>query len=231
MHTPVFGQNPGFPSSIHTAPPEISSYHAARLMSWRKVGVVVVVRDHQPVGIVTDRDLATRVLGNGLDARSIRIGRVMTAPVVTIKTDASDEQILQQMLRSRVRQIPLVDNMGSLIGMAALEISGDGRAEMAVVRSTVLVPMVKRKRLRRLAFRLKQNMAANLRWIGATVALAAIGGIVSLFASGYWTTLTSSSKTASSSQIASPHLTEGGRSDDSSKLRLPEPGPSPASRK
>ena len=225
MNTPVFGQNPGFPSSIHTAPPDISAYDAARMMGWRKVGVIVVVRDHQPVGIVTDRDLATRVLGNGWDARSVRIGRVMTTPIVTMKKDESDEQILERMHRSRVRQIPLVDGAGSLIGLAALEASGDGRAGMTVVRSTVLVPMVKRKRWRRLIFRLRQDVVANLRWIGATVALAAIGGVVSLVAAGYWTPW-APQKTVSSSQVAPSHSAE--RSSDSSKPQFVEPLPSQA---
>jgi CBS domain-containing protein len=223
MNTPVFGQNPGFPSSIHTAPSDISAYDAARLMGWRKVGVIVVVRDHQPVGIVTDREVTTRVIGNGLDARSVRVGRVMTTPMVTMKQDESDERILERMHRSRVRQIPLVDGAGCLTGLAALEASGDGRAGMAVVRSTVLVPMVKRRRWRRLAFRLRQDVVVNLRWIGATVALAAIGGVVSLVAVGYWTPW-APQKPASSGQVAPPHVAE--RSGDSSKPQFVEPLPS-----
>jgi CBS domain-containing protein len=229
MNTPVFGQNPGFPLSVHTAPPDISVYDAARLMGWRKVGVIVVVQGHQPVGVVTDRDLATRVLGNGLDARSVRVGRVMTKPLVFMKQEESDEQILDRMQRSRVRQVPLVDGAGNLIGLAALEATGDGRAGMAVVRSTQLVPMVKRKRWRRLAFRLKQETAVNLRWIGATMALAAIGGVVSLIAVGHWTPW-ASQKTEPSSQVAPPRAAAE-RPVESPKSRLAEPPSSQAASK
>jgi len=187
MNTSVFGHNPGFPVSVHTAPPNISIYDAARLMGWRNVGVIVVVKDHQPVGIVTDRDLATRGLGHGLDARSHRVARVMTTPILTMRADESDEHIAERMRHSRIRQIPLVDADGQLVGLAAVEESGDGSVSPAVVRSTVLIPMVKRKRWRRLVFRLKHDVAANLRWIGATVALAAVAGVVSLVAVGHWT--------------------------------------------
>ncbi len=69
-----------------------------------------------------------------------------------------------------------MDGTGHLIGLAALEASGDGWAGMAVVRSTMLVPMVKRKRWWRLVFRLKQEVVVNFRWIGTTVALAAVAG-------------------------------------------------------
>ena len=54
MNTPALSQSPGFPAAVHTAPPEVSVYEAARIMHWRKVGVVVVVQHHRPVGIVTD---------------------------------------------------------------------------------------------------------------------------------------------------------------------------------
>lgn len=222
MNTPVFGRSPGFPSSVHPAPPEISAYDAARLMAWRKIGVVVVVRDHQPIGIVTDRDLTTRVLGNGLDARSIRIGRVMTTPLVTIENNESDEHILQRLVRSGVRQIPLVDESGHLIGLAALEQSGDARGGQAVARSTVLVPMVKRKRWSRLVFRFKQNVAPNFRWIGATVALAAIGGVVSLLVGGHWNPWAPSNP-LSTSRAAPAHTAEIERSADSTKPHFNEP--------
>jgi CBS domain-containing protein len=185
MHTSALSQRPGFPSAVHTAPPEIPAHDAARLMAWRKVGAILVVEDHRPVGIITDRDLATRVLGNGLDARTIKIGRVMTAPVVTMKVEERDEDIRQRLMSSRIRQIPLVNGTGQVIALATYEPSGDGG--MVVVRSTVLLPMMKRKRWRRLVFGLQQDLAANLRWIAATVALAAIGGVVSLMAAGYWT--------------------------------------------
>ena len=95
----------------------------------------------------------------------------MTQPVVTMKKGKSDEQIFQHMLWSRVHQIPLLDGTGHRIGLAALEVTGDGGAGMAVVRLTMLVPIVTRKRWWRLVFRLKQEVVVNFRWIGTTVAL------------------------------------------------------------
>lgn len=190
MHTPAFSHSPGFPSAVHTAPPEVSVYDAARIMHWRKVGVVVIVKAHRPVGIVTDRDLATRVVADGLDPRSTPLGRVMTSPVVTIGADLSDEQIVRQMTQRQVRQVPLVDGVGHLVGLAGWtfteEPASAGSCGVAVTRSTALVPMVKRKKFRRMLYGFKQEVLLHLRWIGATVALAAIGAVISLIALGYW---------------------------------------------
>lgn len=190
METPAFSHSPGFPSAVHTAPPEVSVYDAARIMHWRKVGMVVVVKGHRPLGIVTDRDLATRVVANGLDPRSTTLARVMTAPVVTVGADASDEQIIRQLMQSQVRQLPMVDRAGHVVGVAAWTFTEDGTTARAfgaaVVRSTALVPMVKRRKLRRMLYGLKQEVLLHLRWIGATVALAAIGAAISLIAVGHW---------------------------------------------
>jgi len=76
MNTSVFGQNHGIYPSTRLRPTSLPTMRP-RLKGSRQVGVIVAVRGHQPVGIVIDRDLATRVLGTGLDAWSVRIGLAM----------------------------------------------------------------------------------------------------------------------------------------------------------
>ncbi len=209
MNTPAFSQSPGFSAAVHTAPPEVSVYDAARIMHWRKVGVVLVVRHHRPVGIVTDRDLTIRVVANGLDPRSTTLGRIMTAPLVTVAVEASDEQVLHVLAESLVRQVPLVDGEGNVAGLASWNLTdaanGSGPFGARLVRSTAMVPMVKRRKFRRVLFGLQQEVRQHARWIGATIALAAIGAVISLVAVGYWSPWRSAS-------VASLHVTESARS-------------------
>lgn len=227
MNTPALSQSPGFPAAVHTAPPEVSVYDAARIMHWRKVGVVVVVQHHRAVGIVTDRDLTTRVVANGLDSRSITLGRIMTAPVVTAAADASDEQVLNALAQSRVRQIPLIDDEGNVAGLAAwtLTEAGDGSHAFGarLVRSTAMVPMVKRRTFRRVLYGVQQEVRQHAGWIGATIALAAIGAVITLVAVGYWNLW-------SSAPIVSLRMSESGRSSKPSTVALPSPhvDPKPA---
>ena len=227
MNTPALSQSPGFPAAVHTAPPEVSVYDAARIMHWRKVGVVVVVQHHRPVGIVTDRDLTTRVVANGLDPRSTTLGRIMTAPLVTAAADASDEQVLNALVRSRVRQIPLIDGEGNVAGLAFWNLTetadGSGSFGARLVRSTAMVPMVKRRKFRRVLYGVQQEVRQHARWIGATIALAAIGAVISLVAVGYWSPW-------SLVPIVSLHATESSRSSQPSTVATPSPhaGPKPA---
>lgn len=227
MNTPAFSQSPGFPSAVHTAPPEVSVYDAARVMHWRKIGVVVIVQHHRPVGIVTDRDLTTRVVANGLDPRSTRLGRIMTAPLVTAAADASDEQVFQLLMQHRVRQIPLIDGAGNVSGLVAWTLTqglaGPGTASATLVRSTALVPMVKRQQFRRLLYGWVQEVRQHARWIGATVALAAVGAVISLIAAGHWNPWTPA-------PVVSLHLSESGRSSKpaTGTIQSPHADPKPA---
>jgi CBS domain-containing protein len=230
MNTPALSQSPGFSAAVHTAPPEVSVYDAARIMHWRKVGVVVVVQRHRPVGIVTDRDLTTRVMANGLDPRSTTLGRIMTAPLVTAAADAPDEQVLNALAQSRVRQIPLIDGEGNVAGLAAWNLTetaaGSGSFGATLVRSTAMVPMVKRRKFRRVLYGLQQEVRQHVRWIGATIALAAIGAVVSLVVVGHWNPW-------SSTPVVSLHVTESGRSSKSStgatQSPYADPKPAPSS--
>ena len=227
MNTPAMSQSPGFPAAVHTAPPEVSVYDAARIMHWRKVGVVVVVQHHRPVGIVTDRDLTTRVVANGLDPRSTTLGRIMTAPLVTAAAEASDEQVLHVLAQSLVRQIPLIDGEGNVAGLAAWTLTQGGGGSRAfgatLVRSTAMVPMMKRRTFRRVLYGVQQEVRQHARWIGATIALAAIGAVISLVVVGYWNPW-------SSAPIVSLHMSESGRSSKPSTVAPPSPhgDPKPA---
>ena len=227
MNTPALSQNPGFPAAVHTAPPEVSVYDAARIMHWRKIGVMVVVQHHRPVGIVTDRDLTTRVVANGLDPRSTTLGRIMTSPLVTAAAEASDEDVLRLLAQGRVRQIPLIDGEGNVAGLASWNLTetadGSGSFGARLVRSAAMVPMVKRRKFRRVLYGLQQEVRQHARWIGATIALAAVGAVISLVAVGYWNPW-------SSTPIVSLHMPESGRSGKSSAVAplSPHADPKPA---
>ena len=49
---------------------------------------MIVLRNGQPVGIVTERDFVYKVLAKGLDAKKMSIGEVMSSPLITVDPDA-----------------------------------------------------------------------------------------------------------------------------------------------
>lgn len=93
---------------------------AAELMKQHNVGVLPVVKDQTNkllAGIVTDRDLAVRVLADGRDPRNIKIEEIMSRKVVSCSPDDEYEHALEFMEQHRVRRVPCVTKSGQVVGI------------------------------------------------------------------------------------------------------------------
>ena len=103
-----------------TAPPETSVADLGRIMQENAVGSVLIVEDDEPVGIVTDRDLALEVVTKRLDFDT-QAADVMTRDPVTANEDTGVAELGEKMKRSSVRRIPIVDDEGKLTGIVTLD--------------------------------------------------------------------------------------------------------------
>lgn len=104
-----------------TAWPDDSIVNAAKLMSENKVGCIIIERDNEPIGIVTDRDLTVEVIAKGLDPETTSVSDVMTRDPVTAHKDTGVYQLSQRMREHGVRRMPIVDDRGELAGIVALD--------------------------------------------------------------------------------------------------------------
>jgi len=95
---------------------------AAKLMKVGNIGAIPVVENEQNrklVGIVTDRDLALHIVAEGRDARSTKVGAVMTGNVVTCLADDDLQKALDAMAMHQLRRIPVVDSTNKVVGIIA----------------------------------------------------------------------------------------------------------------
>lgn len=95
-------------------------YTVAQRMQSENIGALPVVANHNNkrlIGIITDRDLAVRVVGASQDATNTQVGNVMTPnPVVCQPTDSLDTTI-EIMAHNKIRRIPVVDDNGQVLGI------------------------------------------------------------------------------------------------------------------
>jgi CBS domain-containing protein len=102
--------------------PETPAREAARIMRDEDIGVVPVVEDESSrrlVGVVTDRDLAVRIVAEGRDADT-PVVEVMTASrLATVTPDVDVDDVMDAMAAEQVRRIPIVDERGSLVGIVS----------------------------------------------------------------------------------------------------------------
>lgn len=93
---------------------------AAKLMKSENVGSIPIVENgntQELIGIVTDRDLAMKIVGEGLDAESTQIKVVMTHKVVTCLADDDLQKVMDIMSEHQLRRIPVINENKKILGM------------------------------------------------------------------------------------------------------------------
>lgn len=104
---------------------DASVQEAARLMRQFHVGALVVCSGPEgrrvPVGLVTDRDIVVEVVGEDVDIRSVAVGDIMSAGLLTARDSDDLWETLQRMRHAGVRRLPVVDQQGSLQGILTMD--------------------------------------------------------------------------------------------------------------
>jgi CBS domain-containing protein len=104
-------------ASVH---PATTVERAARLLEECDCGALPVVGDNGVlVGMMTDRDIAIRIVARGRDARSAIVADCMTERVFACYANESLIECMRQMARHQVRRMPIVDERGRLVGIVA----------------------------------------------------------------------------------------------------------------
>ena len=106
-------------AEVVTAGPERTVREVAELMRERNVGSVVIVDGHEPVGFVTDRDLALSVIADGRDYGD-HVADHASSPVITARPSMDVEEGAELMVRHGVRRLVVVDG-GRLSGIVTLD--------------------------------------------------------------------------------------------------------------
>jgi CBS domain-containing protein len=95
-----------------------SVVEAARLMRDEHIGSLPVTEDERLVGMITDRDITTRVVAEGAVPETMSVGDVYSRDLISVEPNNDLEEALQLMARHQVRRLPVVEN-GRLVGMVA----------------------------------------------------------------------------------------------------------------
>lgn len=93
----------------------------ARRMRDSRVGCVVVTRASRPIGIVTDRDLAIRVVAEGRDPAKTRVSEIVTYDATTVPRTAGIETAARMMRDRGIRRLPIVTEDGRVVGIVTAD--------------------------------------------------------------------------------------------------------------
>jgi CBS domain-containing protein len=105
-----------------TITPGMTVRDAAKLMQREDTGILPVVDSEgtkRLVGVVTDRDIALRIVAEGRGGDT-RVSEMMTSSrIATLRPDASVDDVMDTMADQQVRRVPIVDDRGTLVGIVA----------------------------------------------------------------------------------------------------------------
>ncbi|MGH0030187.1 MAG: CBS domain-containing protein [Myxococcota bacterium] len=90
---------------------------AALRMDRERVGALVVVEEGRPFGVVTDRDLALRVVARGAIGSTVEVERASSTPPQLLTEDLSLQRAAEELRTRGLRRAPVVDGEGRLLGM------------------------------------------------------------------------------------------------------------------
>jgi CBS domain-containing protein len=95
-----------------------TALRVARIMKEKRSGVAVVVDERKrPIGIITDRDLVTRLLSDSLDPEKVCVDQIMSTPVHAVDGDALVFDCLRAMAKHKVHRMPVIDQEARIVGI------------------------------------------------------------------------------------------------------------------
>jgi CBS domain-containing protein len=106
--------------NVVTVEPDTDAAEISRILEEENVGSVIVIEEREPVGIVTDRDLALDVVGEQRDSTAVTAEEIMTTDLFTVGTDDIIYDVLERMDEAGVRRVPVLED-GELAGIVTLD--------------------------------------------------------------------------------------------------------------
>ena len=91
----------------------------ARLMRDNDCGEIPVCDGRKIVGVITDRDIATRAVAVGLNPTDVAVSEIMTRDVSTIREEDHIGDALELMETKLVRRLPVIDDFGLIVGIVS----------------------------------------------------------------------------------------------------------------
>ena len=94
-----------------------SILEAAKKMGESEIGSLIVIRPGEgAVGIITEKDIISKVVAKEGDLKNIKVKSVMSTPLLTVEKDTDGKDALLEMAKHKVNRLPVVDK-GQIIGI------------------------------------------------------------------------------------------------------------------
>lgn len=108
---------------VITIDSEHSVKYAARMMNYFGIGSLIVMSDGKIVGILTERDVLTRVVAAGRNSEKVLVREVMSQPLIVVSPTMPLEDAVKIMFKRRIKKLPVISkekDASRLVGLLSL---------------------------------------------------------------------------------------------------------------
>ena len=104
---------------VHTIAPDASAYEAATLMERHNIGALLVLDGERVAGIVSERDLARKMVLSGQSPQNTPVSEIMQSKVRCVHVNHTNEDCMALMTNRRLRHLPVLDQ-DKLVGLISI---------------------------------------------------------------------------------------------------------------
>lgn len=106
-------------ADVETAAPSMTLAEAARVLSEKRIGALVIMHGAQLLGILSERDIVKTLAHSGADALDRPLREIMTSRIVTCALNDGVDELMDIMTEGRFRHLPVVEG-GELVGIVSI---------------------------------------------------------------------------------------------------------------
>jgi CBS domain-containing protein len=99
-----------------------TALEVSKLMAKHRIGSIIVVegKNKTPVGIVTERDIISKVSAQNKNADQVAVGQIMSSPLVTVKSFDSIDTAAETIVENKVKRLVVLEQDGTMVGILSV---------------------------------------------------------------------------------------------------------------
>ena len=95
---------------IVTIESDVPASDIAKLMDKNNVSSIIVTKDHKPYGIISERDMLTKIVAQNRRPSEIKTADLMSHPIIVVSPLTPAEEVAEKMILNKVRRIVVSDD-------------------------------------------------------------------------------------------------------------------------
>ena len=97
-------------SKVVTIESNVSSAEIAKIMDKNKVSSVIITKDQSPIGIVTERDMVSKIIAQNKKPSEVKTAEITVSPLVTVNSLTPTDEVAKKMVDKKIRRVVVMDS-------------------------------------------------------------------------------------------------------------------------